>query len=259
ERVRERLVVVLHAVRALAEELERGVGRVHAEAHREQAVRALDRGRDQAGDRQAGERRDLDVGHVVAEAAAVRVAVELRRARRDVERVQRRAERAGGRRLEVAEQTTPVGVPRQGAGRLRLGVQTQLVDGLLVGPALAEGQVDRAGPGVEAAEQDRRDVGAAGLLGERRAVCQVRADAGALQDRTEDARVQRLHEAGRGVVLLELLVLRGRPGVPEVLLRARDQHLVDERLAKALDLLPLRHADAHAVAVAAAGDRLYDA
>ena len=39
-------------------------------------------------------------------------------------------------------------------------------------------QVDRAGSEVEAAEQDRRDVGTAGLLGERRAVGQVRAHAG---------------------------------------------------------------------------------
>src|SRR5436305_2015671 len=86
ERVRERLVVVLDAVRALAQQLEGGVGGVRAEPHREQAVRALDRRRDQPVDGQTREGGDLDVGHVVTEAATVRVAVELRRARRDVER-----------------------------------------------------------------------------------------------------------------------------------------------------------------------------
>ena len=205
--------------------------------------------RDQAVDREAGDGRDLDVGHVVAEPAAVRVAVELgRAARRDVESVQRRAERAGGRRLEVAEQTTAVGGPRRGAGRLRLRVEAQLVDGLLVGSGVAERQVDRTGAEVEAAEQDRREVGAARRLGDRAGGA---AAEGCVEHRSEHAGVEGLDQAGRGVVLLELLVLGGRLGVPVVLERPRDQHLVDERLAEALDLLPLLHAHVDALAVPA--------
>ena len=102
----------------------RGVGLAeHAEG-----VRALDGRRDQVVDRQAEQRRDLDVGHVVAEPAAVGIAVELRaRGRRS-------------RRERVQDAAAVLVRDRPGRGHVR--VEPQLVDRVVV----LHGQVERRRP-----------------------------------------------------------------------------------------------------------------
>ena len=115
-------------------------------------------------------------------------------------------------------------------GRSHGGVEAQEVDGLV----LRHGQVEHgltARGVLEPAQQDRREVGAAGRLRMQRG-----RDAEGV---AEHDLVQGADQAGSGVVLLELRVVSRRQRVPPVLVLERDQHLVDERLAEALDLLPL--------------------
>ena len=148
-----------HAVGAELEQADRpGVREVRA-AEREQRVRALDARGDEVVDRQADQRGDLDVGDVVTEAPAVRIAVELGRGAARV-----REGREAARACEDAQQTAPVDLV--GRRCRHSGVEPQLVDGL-ARVTLAERQVERRRGVVrvlEPPQQDRREIGATCLL-----------------------------------------------------------------------------------------------
>ncbi len=190
-------------------------------------------------DRQADQRGDLDVGDVVTEPPAVGIAVELRRT---AGRARESREAAGT--CEVAHQATPVHLVGRRARDRR--VEPQLVHGL-ARVALAEGQIERCLRVVrvlEAAEQDRGEIRAPGLLSQTRRAGRRRGRTEHPgQERLQEQAVQRVDELTRlvlvGVVLLELVVLVRTDRVPVVLQAARDDHLVDERLTEALDLHPV--------------------